>query len=96
MIVYDDATGGPAARAWWVLTWAGAGNVRVLDGGLAAWVSDGQPLVPGPAGEALSVGGFVASAGQLPAVSVDELQKRIALEQPLLLDIRAAGLFEAT
>ncbi|KKC03964.1 sulfurtransferase, partial [Mycobacterium nebraskense] len=48
VVVYDDWNRAGSARAWWVLTAAGLPNVRILDGGLAAWRSAGQTLEPGP------------------------------------------------
>lgn len=40
IVVYDDWNRAGSARAWWVLTTAGIRNVRILDGGLAAWTGD--------------------------------------------------------
>ncbi len=46
VVVYDDAGGAYAARAWWMLRWLGHRDVAVLDGGLAHWPG---PLESGPA-----------------------------------------------
>ena len=41
VIAYDDRGGAIAARLWWMLRWIGHSNVRVLDGGLTAWRTEG-------------------------------------------------------
>lgn len=47
VIVYDrSGIAFAAARAWWMFRAFGHNNVRVLDGGLPAWVAAGYPVVP--------------------------------------------------
>jgi thiosulfate/3-mercaptopyruvate sulfurtransferase len=47
IVVYDTAGLFSAARVWWNFRLAGAGSVRVLDGGLPAWKAIGAPLEAG-------------------------------------------------
>ncbi|MDI3257997.1 MAG: sulfurtransferase, partial [Kyrpidia sp.] len=54
VVAYDDQTGEFAARLWWTLRYLGHDDVRVLDGGYAAWLAAGFPTnreipVPKPA-----------------------------------------------
>ena len=44
VVVYDDQGGWIGARLWWMLDDLGHERVRVLDGGLPAWLAAGFPL----------------------------------------------------
>ncbi|XHM95900.1 sulfurtransferase [Peterkaempfera sp. SMS 1(5)a] len=85
VVVYDAGPATSAARAWWLLRWAGHPSVRVLDGGLAAWTAQGLPLsteTPGHGG-----GDFTPVPGGMPVLDADEAA-RLA-RSGLLLDARA-------
>jgi thiosulfate/3-mercaptopyruvate sulfurtransferase len=49
IIIYDDSAIRTSARAWFVLTASGRGNVAILDGGLAKWREEGRALEGGAA-----------------------------------------------
>lgn len=44
VVVVDHANGHLAARLWWALRFYGHTDVRILDGGYAAWTAAGLPL----------------------------------------------------
>jgi thiosulfate/3-mercaptopyruvate sulfurtransferase len=85
VVVYDAATSLPAARAWWLLRDYGHRDVRVLDGGLAAWVAAGGELTSGS--ETPVTGDFDGRPG---AMAVLDAEGAAALARSgVLLDARA-------
>ena len=84
VVVYDDWVAHAAGRCWWLLRHHGHLDVRVLDGGWAAWVADGGE-VETDAPELL-LGDFEAveadAAGVVDAGDVPDVE--------VLVDARAA------
>jgi thiosulfate/3-mercaptopyruvate sulfurtransferase len=49
VVIYDRVGGNWAARTFWTLHWIGFDDVRLLEGGFAAWRAAGLPVESGPA-----------------------------------------------
>jgi len=88
VVVYDDWNRAGSARAWWVLSAAGVDNVRILDGGLAAWTGPLEKGATTPESGDVTVRYPDLYAGALPTLSAEEA---IAVET--LLDARAPERF---
>ena len=87
VVVYDGDGNLAAARAWWLLRWAGVAEVLLLDGALPAWTAAGQPLdthdvVPAP-------GTVTLTPGAVPTIGPDDA----GAFEGVLIDARAAERF---
>ncbi|GAA0627115.1 sulfurtransferase [Sporichthya brevicatena] len=87
VVVYDDGPGFAAARAWWCLRFFGHEDVRVLDGGIAAWRAAGRSTETGEA-PLPPPGDFTADPGHLPMLDARGAAAQARLG--LLLDARVA------
>jgi len=85
VVVYDDASGLSAARAWWLLRHAGVEDVRILDGGLSAWRAADAPIESGGVQPVPS--DIELSWGRMPVIDADGAAEFSATG--LLLDARA-------
>ncbi|MDP9837186.1 thiosulfate/3-mercaptopyruvate sulfurtransferase [Neorhizobium huautlense] len=84
IVVYDGDRSMTAARAWWVLKWAGLPDVRVLDGGFPAWVAAGLPTTDKVS--EVSPSEIDLSPGHMPELDADSA---LALgKKGVLLDAR--------
>lgn len=85
VIAYDATGGMAAARAWWLLRWAGVADVRILDGGLPAWERAGGKVAVGTEPDP-EPGDIALTTGNLPTIDADTA----ATWPGTLLDARAA------
>ena len=78
VILYGNGILACATRAWWLLRYAGLENVRVLNGGLAAWKQAGGAVEQGeeyyPAAE------FEAQFKPEMFASMEEVQAAVSME----------------
>lgn len=84
IVVYDGDRSMTAARAWWVLRWAGLPDVRVLDGGMPAWRAAGLPTTDKAAAPQPSE--IALSAGHMPELDADAALR--LGKEAVLLDAR--------
>ncbi|MCX6469507.1 MAG: sulfurtransferase [Corynebacteriales bacterium] len=87
VVVYDDSGGLAAARAWWLLRWAGHTRVLILDGGLGAWRDAGGAVSAGEEKAAVP-GDFIVTPGGMPIVHMNDVGR-----DGVLLDARAPERF---
>jgi thiosulfate/3-mercaptopyruvate sulfurtransferase len=89
VVAYEAATSQAAARLWWLLSDAGHQNVKVLNGGLAAWVAAGLPTQSG-SGTPRARGDFVAHPGHRAQLNAAEIVAKLGSPgAPKLIDVRA-------
>jgi thiosulfate/3-mercaptopyruvate sulfurtransferase len=89
VVVYDDDRALGASRAWWLLTRSGHADVRILDGGLRAWIEAGLPLQTGPVEPA--PGDVALTPITEPVLGIDDAAALPA--SGVLIDVRAAERF---
>ncbi|MBB0995534.1 sulfurtransferase, partial [Dietzia maris] len=71
VVIYDDCGNTSAARAWWLMRWAGKRDVYLLDGGLKAWIAEGEDLAVGP-GNPVSRGDFTFDLDHMLTVGIED------------------------
>lgn len=91
VVCYDDASGGIAARLWWMLDTLGH-DVAVLDGGIGAWIDAGMAIETAAAGGQKPPESVDFTARPWPIerfVSADEVAAAVESTSATLLDARS-------
>lgn len=92
IVVYDTVGIRSSARVWWMFRAMGARDVRVLDGGLPKWRTEGHPLESGPAQQPIPCT-FSPAARPQGAADLDAVRAALAAGDQVL-DARAADRFD--
>lgn len=86
IVAYDDQGGAIASRLWWMLRYIGHREVRVLDGGIQAWVAAGHALDTHPT--APEPGAMTVRTAATRLIDRADLASRLG--EVTLLDARAS------
>lgn len=87
VVAYDDGVIFTAARLAWCLRSYGHDGVRILDGGLPAWVSEGRPLEAGPA-RSIAPARFTPRPAHSIRATKDDVLAALADGEAVVLDCR--------
>ena len=91
VIAYDAQGGIFAARLWWMLRWVGHASVAVLDGGIQAWVANGQTIATGT--PEAQRGTFHEQSPLVRLVTAHDVQANILSKQRIVVDARSPDRF---
>ncbi len=97
IVVYEQEGVFSAPRAWWMLRVMGAKDVRVLDGGMRAWIEAGLPAESGSVERPAAR--FEAKLNRDAVEDFAGIQRKIAERGQIpaqILDARSAGRFAGT
>ena len=94
IVVYEEQTGMRAARECWMLQYFGHPDVRVLHGGLQAWVRMGGNLTTGT--QDVTPDPFPAQPQSDIVISVNGILAQTGLPNIILLDVRSSEEFTGT
>ncbi len=89
VVVYDDGSSLSAARLFYALEYYGHSDVKILNGGYAAWLDAGHEVATGKAN--VTEGNFTASVNKDVQSSQEEVLDNLDNEEVVFLDTRSEG-----
>ena len=94
VVVYDEQSGMRAARAFWFLEYLGHPRVRVLDGGMGAWIRAGLPITREAAPPPKSA--WTGTPQEHTIATWRDVKDRLGRPGVVLLDTRSDAEYDGT
>lgn len=89
IVAYDAGESVYPSRLWWMLRWVGHDRIRILDGGLQAWLDAGGELTTDQPRRGAR-GDFSVRPGSMATLSFADVLGNIASKEYLVVDARSA------
>ena len=94
VVGYDRSRNRDAARLWWVLSYYGHANVKVLNGGWKRWSAEGRAIETGSSAASTASAVFTPGPANYDIESTaDKLKAAVGDSAQAIWDIRAADEF---
>ena len=89
VVAYDGRNAVSAARLWWVLSYYGHTQAKVLNGGWRKWLAEGRPVTDRATSVAPAT--FTPRPDESLVVKGEELKAAIGSKDGVIWDVRSAG-----
>jgi thiosulfate/3-mercaptopyruvate sulfurtransferase len=86
IVIYDDGTGKYAGRLYWILSYLGAKDVKILDGHIDAWKAARKPVTKNPT--IVKTATFTPKPDKSKIATMAEVKSSIGNSKVALIDAR--------
>lgn len=91
IVLYDDGTGKYAGRLYWILSYMGAKDVKILDGHMKAWRAARKPVTKNPSSVKATT--FTPSVNKAYLADMNEVKSSIGSTAVAIVDARSSAEF---
>jgi len=91
IVLYDDGTGKYAGRLYWILSYIGAKDVKILDGHMKAWRAARKPVTKNPSN--VKAATFTPKVNKAYLSDMNEVKSSAGSTSVAIIDARSAAEF---
>ena len=92
IVLYDDGSGKYSGRLYWILSYMGAKDVKILDGHMDAWKAARKPVTKNPT--KITTATFTASVDNSKMATIEQVKAAIGNASFAIVDARAPEEFK--
>ncbi len=94
IILYDDGSGRYSGRMYWILSYLGAKDVKIIDGGMKGWRMARKPVTKNPTN--IDPTTFKPMINKSYLATMDDVKKGLNNSSVVLVDVRSPEEYQGT